>query len=64
MAKRQSFAEKSAHAQSKHQRTCPVCGAAIRSVRWVAAEVSSKNAFKFNHKMVNVCKCNEKEIYG
>ena len=64
MAKKQSFADKVAHAQAKGQNTCPVCGSALQTVKWVSSEVSNRKAHRFTKKMVNVCKCNNKEIYG
>ena len=64
MAKRQSFADKVAHAQAKGQHTCPVCGNALQTVKWVTSEMSARKAYRFSQKMVNVCKCNNKEIYG
>lgn len=64
MAKDHSFAAKIARSQLKGQRHCPVCGEPVKTVRWVTSEMSSRNAYRFNQKMVNVCKCNSKEIYG
>ncbi|KPL19950.1 MAG: hypothetical protein AMJ92_00350 [candidate division Zixibacteria bacterium SM23_81] len=64
MAKDHSFAAKVARSTSKGQRNCPVCGGPIQTIRLVTSEISPRNAYRFNQKMVNVCKCNSKEIYG
>jgi hypothetical protein len=64
VAKDHSFAAKVARGQSKKQRTCPICGGPIQTVRLVTSELSSRNAHRFSQKMVDVCKCNSKEIYG
>jgi hypothetical protein len=64
MAKRQSFADKVAHAQARGQKNCPQCGDPVQVVRLVTSERSSKGSYRFINKMVSVCKCNSKEIYG
>jgi hypothetical protein len=64
MAKRQSFADKVAHAQARGQRSCPQCGSPIQVVKLVTSERSSKGSYRFIQKMVNVCQCNDKEVYG
>jgi len=64
MAKRQSFADKSAHAQGRGPKNCPQCGNPLQTVRLVTSELSPAGTYRFNRKMVKVCKCNSKEIYG
>ena len=64
MAKDHSFAAKIARGQAKVAQNCPVCGETIQTVRLVSSELSSRNAYRFSRKMVSVCRCNSKEIYG
>jgi hypothetical protein len=64
MAKRQTFADKVAHAAARGPKNCPQCGSPVQWVRLVSSEPSPKGAYRFNQKMVSVCKCNTKEIYG
>jgi hypothetical protein len=64
VAKRQSFADKVAHAQAKGPRNCPQCGGPVQVVQLVVSEQTPAGSYRFNKKMVNVCKCNSKEIYG
>ena len=64
MAKDRSFSSKvakGAHETAK----CPKCGE-IPNVVLVVASVKdeSKNSWKFKDKIVQVCKCNENEVYG
>jgi len=63
MAKDHSFAAKVARGQAKVAKNCPVCGGSIQTIRFITSELSSRNAYRFNQKMVHVCKCNHKEIY-
>ena len=62
MAKKQSFADKAS--KVKHSVTCPVCGGAVQSVLYVRSDKSAAGAWKFRQKVVQVCKCNQAEIYG
>jgi len=64
MAKDRSFASKTLKIGIESD-TCPVCGTAYTFLKHVSTAKSEKsNAWKFNKKMVKVCNCNEKEIYG
>jgi hypothetical protein len=64
MAKVQSFADKAGKGQLKRYPPCPVCGQTIQPVLHVASEKQTNGAYKFRQKHVNVCKCNEKAVYG
>lgn len=66
MAKATSFQAKVAKGLSaRASRVCPTCGQARVAVKLVASEYSEfKKSWKFNQRFVNVCKCNEKEVYG
>ncbi len=67
MAKDRSFAAKVAKALSdggggSH---CPECGEHLSPVKLVVSEKSEeKNSWKFNQRIVHVCKCNQAEVYG
>lgn len=65
MAKGTSFAEKAAKATGKRGHTCPTCGQPRTTVKVVYSERSPiKDSWKFNQRLVDVCKCNEKDILG
>jgi hypothetical protein len=65
MAKAQSFADKAAKAALTKGTKCPVCGTVRLPILLVSSERSSvKGTWKFNERRVQVCKCNEKEIYA
>ncbi len=64
MAKDRSFASKTANIGTEGE-TCPVCGTVYTNLKHVSTSKSDKSdAWKFNKKMVKVCNCNEKKIYG
>ena len=64
MAKDRSFATKTAKPDSGNN-SCPVCGDAYAYIRHISTSRSDKtDAWKSNRKMVRVCSCNQKEIYG
>jgi phage FluMu protein Com len=63
MAKRQSFADKAS--KKAHVKICPICNSALNAVRLVdPAFTSDKKSWKFKDKIVEICKCNEKDILG
>ena len=64
MAKQQSFADKANKAAMKRFKDCAVCGAPLLPVLHVVSEKQTGGAFKFRQKLVRVCKCNEKAVYG
>ena len=66
MAKDTSFAAKVAKAQSGNKGDhCPECDETYNTVKFITSEQSgAKGSWKFNQKFVQVCKCNQAEIYG
>ncbi len=65
MAKTQSFADKVAKAALSRGTKCPVCGTIRQPVLLVKSERSAAaKTWRFNERRVQVCKCNEKEIYA
>ncbi len=65
MAKQQSFADKATKAATMKGAKCPVCGAIYQPVLMVSSERSAvSKSWKFNERRVQVCKCNEKEVYA
>ncbi len=63
MAKKQDFASKTQ--KSKAGKTCPVCGEAYQYVKTVSMVPGEKEgSYHFAERIVAVCKCNEKEVYG
>ncbi len=62
MAKRQSFADKAA--KKKHVVTCEVCNSPITATLVVLPQTTGKGTVKYKKSIVNICKCNHKEIYG
>jgi len=65
MAKKaKSFADKLRKMSEAEAQICSVCKTEIQRVMLIKSVKSEeKNSWKFNQNMVNVCKCNEKEVY-
>lgn len=60
-----SFADKIRKDQESHKNICPTCNAEIQRVMLVRSVKSpNTDSWRFNRTMVNVCKCNEKEVYA
>jgi hypothetical protein len=64
MAKQQSFADKAAKAAAQQGKKCPKCGTIKQPILYVSSEPSKHGSIRFSHRRVQVCKCNEKEIYA
>jgi hypothetical protein len=65
MAKQQSFADKATKAAQMKGAKCPVCGAIFQPILMVSSERSrAGSSWKFNEHRVQVCKCNEKQVYA
>ena len=64
MAKQQTFADKAAKAAAQPGKKCPKCGTIKLPILYVASEPSKHGSIRFSHRRVQVCKCNEKEIYA
>jgi hypothetical protein len=65
MAKQQTFADKATKAAAQKGAKCPVCGTIFQPILFVTSERSKTGAnWKFNERRVQVCKCNEKQIFA
>lgn len=64
MAKQQSFADKAAKAAAQPGKKCPKCGSIKQPILFVSSEPSRHGSIRFSHRRVQVCKCNEKEVYS
>lgn len=67
MAKKRerTFAAKVAKQSEKRGKSCSQCGEIITSVRYVTSVRRARTgAWKFNERVVEVCKCNQAEIMG
>jgi uncharacterized OB-fold protein len=64
MAKQQSFADKVAKQAAQPGKKCPKCGAIRMPILYVKSEPSKHGSVRFSHRRVQVCKCNEKELYA
>jgi uncharacterized OB-fold protein len=65
MAKQQTFADKATKAAQQKGSKCPVCGTIFTPILLVSSEKSKTTAhWKFSERRVQVCKCNEKEVYA
>ncbi len=65
MAKQQTFADKATKAAMRKGATCPTCGAIYQPILMVSSERGrSGSTWKFNERRVQVCKCNEKQVYA
>ncbi len=64
MAKDRSFAAKTAKVGTDGEH-CPVCGNSYTYLKhYSTSKFEKTGSWKLNKKMVRVCRCNEKEIYG
>lgn len=64
MAKSQDFAEKVKKGMQERGIKCPKCGTVRVAVLYVQSVRSAHDSYRFNRQRVQVCKCNEKEIYA
>jgi len=65
MAKTSTFAEKAAKAAAEKGIKCPKCRTTLTPMLLVTSERSrTQGTWKFSERRVQVCKCNEKAIYG
>lgn len=65
MAKQQSFADKATKAAQMKGSKCPTCGTIFQPILMVSSEWSTvSSTWKFNERRVQVCKCNEKQVYA
>lgn len=65
MAKQQTFADKAAKMGAQKGTKCPVCGTIFQPILMVTSERSTiHSSWKFNERRVQVCKCNEKQVYA
>ncbi|MBS3741692.1 MAG: hypothetical protein KGY75_06105 [Candidatus Cloacimonetes bacterium] len=64
MAKGKTFAAKLAHEKAKKEKElCPVCGAEIKTIQ-VIKNNNKKGKWSPKKQIVQLCKCNEKEVLG
>jgi uncharacterized OB-fold protein len=65
MAKQQTFADKATKAAAMKGSKCPVCGTIFQPILMVTSEQAKAGAsWKFNERRIQVCKCNEKQVYA
>ncbi len=64
MAKSTDFAEKAKKGMMERGVKCPKCGTVRVPTLYVNSTRSAHRSYRFNRQIVQVCKCNEKEIYG
>ena len=64
MAKQQDFAEKAKKATMERGIKCPKCGTVKTPTLFVSSVKTLAGTVRFNRSLVQVCKCNEQEVYG
>ncbi|MDI6803805.1 MAG: hypothetical protein QME58_08155 [Bacteroidota bacterium] len=64
MAKQQSFADKAAKAAKQRGRKCPKCESMTEPILIISSMLANTGSWKFNQKRLQICKCNEKEVYS
>ena len=63
MAKKQDFMSKTMK-KTKHGRACPTCGEIYAHAKTVSVIPNEGGgSYRFQEKTVDICKCNEKEVY-
>jgi uncharacterized OB-fold protein len=64
MAKQQDFAEKVKKAGAEKGTKCSKCGALKVPTAYIHSVKTETGSHRFNRSLVQVCKCNEKEVYA
>ena len=64
MAKQQDFAEKVKKAGAEKGTKCPKCGAVKVPTMFINSVKTGIGSHRFNRSLVQICKCNEKEVYA
>lgn len=64
MAKQQDFAEKVKKASAERGTKCPKCGALKVPTAFINSVKTDIGSYRFNRSLIQVCKCNEKEVYA
>jgi len=66
MAKKgRTFADKVRKMSQRTVDLCPTCNTEIKSIVLISSVWSERTkSWKFNRQNVQLCKCNEKEVYG
>ena len=64
MAKQTDFAEKAKKASQEKGVKCPKCGSVKVPTLFVQSVRSAHGSYRFNRQRVQICKCNEKQIYA
>jgi len=64
MAKQQTFQDKVTKAAAQAGKKCPKCGAIRLPILYVKSEPSKHGSVRFSNRRIQVCKCNEKEVYA
>ena len=65
MAKKRSFAAKLAHETSLEGKVvCPSCNVEVKRVKLIRSRQSKAASWAPDYKFLNVCKCNEEDIYA
>ncbi len=64
MAKQQDFAEKARKASQEKGVKCPKCGTVKVPTMFVQSVRSAHGSYRFNRSRVQICKCNEKQLYA
>ncbi|HCA81285.1 MAG TPA: hypothetical protein DEP53_16270 [Bacteroidetes bacterium] len=64
MAKQQDFAEKAKKATQEKGSKCPKCGTIRVPTLYVQSIRSAHGSYRFNRTRIQICKCNEKQVYA
>jgi uncharacterized C2H2 Zn-finger protein len=64
MAKTQDFAEKARKATQEKGVKCPKCGTVLVPTLYVQSVRSAHGSYRFNKQRIQICKCNEKQVYA
>ncbi len=64
MAKQTDFAEKAKKATQEKGVKCPKCGTVKVPTLFVQSVRSSHGSYRFNRQRIQICKCNEKEVFA
>lgn len=63
MAKKRTFAAKLAHEISTEgKQICPECNTEVKKVKLVRNKKSKNGSWAPKYEMIDICKCNEKDV--
>lgn len=65
MAKKRTFAAKLAHETTMEGKlVCPNCNVEMKRTKLIRSKKSKADSWSPNYEFLNICKCNENDVYA